>query len=512
MIRLSVTTSGSAFRPGDVVTGTVTVEWLATDDEAVVDLESLEIAVEPPAGVSLRQSLRGTLLESIELRNRKSAPFSIRIPVNADGNVDGTWLLVAHARSWAHDATERVAITVQTPLSRNVGEAITAMVFSVPFLAAGLFFAALGIAGFPDKLVPEGVRWFAVVAGVCALLIVRALVGRADEGGPMRLLAMPMAVLLWLCGALSLWVVLYQPTYQPFTQLLPDMGLRYPVPLSQMIVDEPLAVSRLAALVFAVIMVPVGSSLVTRFKVRATQIAELILGCGVIVPMIIALAAMAQDLANGTEPTSPSAPYWLLSIVGIVTLWHTFKVNTWTVLPPTLVLSAVLVPLLMGLATVQSEPMIGLALLLWTVVAGYQGVRNILVRMLSGTVNVDVDTQPIRTGKTLNAHVTVQPHSGARVLSIDSVLRCDQTFQSNASPDRTMDTVTVHTDRRRRSFDGIEAQASLLEHSITMPIPIGVPPTNTGDSYRSVTWYLEVTVRFRGRPDWVQTFPVTVVP
>jgi hypothetical protein len=258
-------------------------------------------------------------------------------------------------------------------------------------------------------------------------------------------------------------------------------------------------------------MVPVGTSLITRSKAKASEVAELILGCGVVVPMLIALASVGQDLIAGVEPTFPSAPYLLSVIVGAVTLWHMFKVNTWTVLPPTLVLSAVAVPLAMGALTVFTEPMMGMVLILWSVIAGYQGVKNVLVRLVSGVVAVNVDSQPIRVGGQLQAHVQVQPHSGAMVTSIDSVLRCDQTHQVNASPDRTLSVITVHTDRRRRSFDGIEAQATLLEHTISMPIPVGTPPTSTGDAYRSVTWYLEVSVRFRGRPDWVQTYPVNVV-
>lgn len=511
MIQLSVTTSGTAFTPGDLVSGTVSIEWLATEEEQWIDLDVLEVDVEPPAGVGLRTSLRGTLLETVELRNARSVPFSIRLPAHVDGSPDGTWFVTAYARSWAHTATERAAFSVQTPLSRNIGEAVSAVAFSLPILAAGLLFAGFGIAGFPDKLVPEGVRWFAVIAGVCALLAVRALVGRADEGGPLRLLAIPLAVLLWTCGALCTWVVLFQPGYQPFTDVMPDLTLRAAVPVSAMIVDDAQSLSRLAALVFAIIMVPVGTSLITRSKATASQVAELILGSGVIVPMVIALASVAQDLAAGVEPTVPSAPYLLSVIVGAVTLWHTLRVNTWTVLPPALVLSAVAVPLAMGALTVLSEPAIGIVLILWAIVAGYQGVKNVLVRLVSGVVTVAVDATTLRVGGQIQAHVQVQPHSGARVTSIDGVLRCDQTFQTGSAPDRSLEVVTVHTDRRRRSFDGIEAQATVLEHTIAMPIPIGTPPTNTGDAYRSVTWYLEVTVRFRGRPDWVQTFPVTVL-
>lgn len=504
-IRIRIDGADGTFKPGSRVNGVVELE--SADPVAVDDVE---LRVTPPPGCTTTRELTGTLSRGMQVNGTATLPLAINIDSAAGSDADGPWRVEVTARDENRDDHKASAtIRVAASLGQKTAGALMGLLIAAPFFAAGALGMGFGIGGVPEKLIPEGVLWFAFGGGILAMLIARAILAAKDARAVTPWLAAPMAILLLAGAALGLYVAMLQPDFIPLERNF--TGWRFQPILS--LADDYFARPQVMGLIAATVLATAAGGILSRRQVPPVLQMEIGLSTAAVACALICLGYIGAIYRETSGWMLPAAEIIIFGIIGIVVLFSTFSRPSWTQ-APAVTLFAGFVPLLAGLIGLAAdsrgtiETITAGVTAAWGVLIIYMGGRNILTQLLSGQVAVEVSPNPAFIGESVVVNATVRPRAGVTVSGLTAVIRCQQHDLRTVNGDHRIDVYEIHKERKRVSPSSTQIQGEEIVMNTFLPIPLGSLPSNTGS--RAVIWTVEVIVNFAGRPDHAEEFVVQV--
>lgn len=504
-IRIRIDEANGTFKPGSRVNGVVELE-----SAEPVAIEYVELRVTPPPGCTTTHELSGTLSRAIQVQGIKTLPLAINIDPSAGRDADGPWKVdvVARTEDW-DDYTAATTIHVATSIGQKTTGAIWGLIIALPFLAAGAFGMGFGIGGVPEKIIPEGVLWFAFGGGILATLIARAILAAKDARAVTPWLAMPVALLLLVGAGLGLYVAALQPDFIPLRRNFTEWGFQPILSLA----DEYFARAQVMGLIAATVLAASAGGILSRKPVTPALQVEIGLSSASVTCALICLGYIGAVYQETSQFLLPAVEILIFGVIGIIILFSTFSRPTWTQAPAVTLLSGV-VPLATGLIGLAAdsrgmiETISAGVVALWGATVMYMGGRNILAALLSGRVEIDISPNPASIGESVVVSVLAKPRAGVTLSGATAVLRCHQHELRTVNGDHRSDVYEIHKERKRMSPPSTPAQGEEIVMRNSFTIPLGSRASDTGS--RAVIWTVEVIVNFAGRPDHAEEFVIEV--
>lgn len=494
----TITVDSEMVAPGQTVRGTVSV---VPDQNTPLDIESVDVALMAPNGAT---ELTFCLAESVVLAKSLVLPLHVVIPYHYGATgADGPWMITVAVRSTEPTVESSATIHVRTPRSRSVGEAFSALLFALPILAVGLLALYGACMHEAAHRLPIGIQWFAGCVGIACLAIIRSLVGRIGDRGPLRFAALPFAVIVLGVGLWALVLAAIDPfaTLTPFNVDWSERGLGS---LSGLFADTTTATAQLIAFLSAGVLLPIAASMVPRWTIASGPLAELAL-LTTATTMGIAYGASLIDALIATSHLPPlESSGCLFLVLAAVAIVEMIRRPSWTSMPAPVVVAAAVPSVVLCGATAPYQPLAGGIVGVWTLWMVYTALRAAIAGLTSVHVSVD-GLQPVRIGRGTAVRVNITPRHGCLVTDVRSVLLCERTHVRMVGTDRSYDTVTEHREELRLPY----AEGSLPGHVIISHI---IPGGRPASEESGTQWSMTITVRCAGRSDWARTFPLTVVP
>lgn len=507
-ITLQLNDTHKPYRPGQMITGTVTLFSSEPCHVESVELRGIPDLDEIP-------ELHGTLATDIIVDRQQTLPVAIRIPQGKRSAI--TWGISIEARcSEIENARIEQQIVVESSTATKIGEGITAMFFSLLFMAVGLAGMYVGIYGVPQKVVPEGVLWFAFAMGIGALLVARAILGARERGNVQPWMAVPITIILAAIGITALYVlftVAFVQTYPPDTVHSSLLSL---------VASGSHSRACIMLLLVAGFALPVAAGVMSRRPVTAALQADIALTVTSVTVLLILLGGIAASYSTFKRIPSIAAEAWILSLFGAIAVWPALRRPTWTA-APTVTAASGIVPLVIGVvwllhpfAAMHAAAMVrgieqatSAMLILWGATIIYRGARNVMVALGTASVNVQLRPATVQIGSTFAAVIELQPHTTVTLKGISGTLRCERHYTRTVGTDRRTSHETLHLDRRQIQLNEQLPPEHHLHRELPFIIPIGLPRSESGSS-NGVIWSLDIIIHFAGRPDWAESLPVKV--
>jgi hypothetical protein len=157
------------------------------------------------------------------------------------------------------------------------------------------------------------------------------------------------------------------------------------------------------------------------------------------------------------------------------------------------------------------------ALLLGLAVAGFGGwqlfvmLRNKLARQRISALEVKVHPVKIRAGKAVECQFLFDARDARRLRKITATLKAEERVVSGAGGLKNTHTHKVYETVLEQSNQDVVAFGDKTEIKIPVPIPANAPSTfRVPDN--ALIWSIRVQIDIPDWPDWVQEFPITVLP
>lgn len=506
-ITLQLNDTQKPYRPGQMISGSVTLFSSEPCHVESVELRGIPDLDEIP-------ELHGTLATNIIVDGEQTLPVAIRIPQGKRSAI--TWEISIEARcSKIENARIEQQIVVESSTATKIGEGITAMFFSLLFMAVGLAGIYFGIYGAPQKVVPEGVLWFAFAMGIGALLVARAILGARERGSVQPWLGVPITIILAAIGIAALYllftfafVLIYGPDTVRSSLFLITSGSH--------------SRACIMLLLVAGFALPVAAGVMSRRPVTATLQADIALTVTSVTVLLILLGGIAASYFTLKKMPSIAAEAWILSLFGAIAVWPALRRPTWTA-APTVTAASGIVPLVIGVAWLFNsfaamsasamvrgiEQATSAMLILWGATIIYRGARNVMVALSTASVNVTLRPATVQIGSTFAAVIQLQPHTTVTLKGISGTLRCERYHTRTVDTDRSTSHETLHLDRRQIQLNEQLRPEYHVHKELPFIVPIGLPRSESGSS-NGVTWSLDIIIHFAGRPDWAESLPVKV--
>jgi|GEM_PF-3747150 len=497
------------YRPGDMIEGEVVLR-----STGPVPVESVRVEMVP--AYDDLQSVDGKLSGPCTVNGKQTFPLMIRLPMRGDGADDAGWKIAVDVDGEEDSWSGSVNITVERTPAKKIGEQIGVLLFSLPALAVGALGLGFAIGGVPGKIIPVGVLWFAFVAGICALLVARAIMGSRGRDASVSWLGAPVTLVLFALGFVALYIAMVQPEFAPVKPLY------RPGPIHALLsmLDGPDVRARLMSLMAAGLLFPIASGVLTRHPVSPGLQAEIALVVVSTMLAIVVLGGVVGGLATAGRVPSIAPEMWVAGLIGVISVSGAFTRPTWTA-APSVTVGAGFVPLTVGTLALYAslnpangatmvERIVAAVMILWGVVVMYRGGRNVLVALSTAAVDVSITPTPVPVGARLVVAVAVDPRREVVLSSISGVLRCERVYSHMVGTDRRTETETVHKDRRSVQLDEQLQRGAQVQRELTFVIPVGLNPSDHSTT-NGTFWSLDVKVQFAGSADWAASYPLEVV-
>lgn len=157
------------------------------------------------------------------------------------------------------------------------------------------------------------------------------------------------------------------------------------------------------------------------------------------------------------------------------------------------------------------------ALLLGLAVTGFGGwqlfmmLRNKLAQQRFSALEVKVHPDKIRAGNTVTCSFLFDPRDARRLRKITATLRAEERVVSGAGGLKNAHTHKIYETALERSNQDAVPFEDKEEINIPVPIPANAPSTFRAPD-NALIWSIRVQIDIPDWPDWVQAFPITVVP
>ncbi|MGE3802928.1 MAG: hypothetical protein AB7H80_18070, partial [Candidatus Kapaibacterium sp.] len=482
-----------------------------------VVIEWVELHILPPIDCRTSDPMTGRLSEAMVLDSSITLPLAAYLDNTMGSNAAGTWQVEVRVRTDDGETLiERKSIEVVISTARSLGEIVTSLMFTLPILAVGGLGIGFGIGGAPEKLIPEGVLWFAFIGGLAAILIARAILASKAETAVTPFLAVPVGLLLFAAAGLSLYTTILQPDFLPLQLNFITPHLQSPLSIA----DEDYIRQQLMGLAGATVLAIAAGGIFSRREVTGSLQGEIGLTTFAITCLILNLGYVADTYARSSELHIPPMEILLPGFVGLVCIFYTVGRPIWTK-SPAVTLFAGSIPVAVGVAgllngsgeigsAANPETLTSIAMLAWGGMITYFGGRNLLARLVSGHVMINITPNPVRIGGRLSAQVQVVPLPGVRIDGVTARLQCERHELRYVDGEQRSDTIRLLNERKRVNAPVPVNSGEPVEAEVWFVIPLGSIPTQSGS--QGVFWRLAVTVNFAGRPDHAEEFDVQVLP
>jgi len=157
------------------------------------------------------------------------------------------------------------------------------------------------------------------------------------------------------------------------------------------------------------------------------------------------------------------------------------------------------------------------ALLLGLAVAGFGGwqlfmmLRNKLAQQRVSALEVKVHPVKIRAGNAVECKFLFDSRDARRLRKITATLKAEERVVSGAGGLKNSHTHKIYETVLEQSNQEVAPLGDKAEIKIPVPIPSNAPSTFRAPD-NALIWSIRVQIDIPDWPDWVQEFPLTVVP
>jgi len=136
---------------------------------------------------------------------------------------------------------------------------------------------------------------------------------------------------------------------------------------------------------------------------------------------------------------------------------------------------------------------------------------NKLAQRKLGEIEVNLDVDKVRAADTIECKVSLPSQHAARLQKIVATLKGEERVMTGSGNYRRLQTHTIHQHVVEQLSRDAISDADKLRLTVPLQIPATAPSTFHAPD-NAVAWFIRVQIDIRGWPDWVQEFPLTIVP
>lgn len=168
----------------------------------------------------------------------------------------------------------------------------------------------------------------------------------------------------------------------------------------------------------------------------------------------------------------------------------------------------------LGLIMIAVSGWYPLALLLGLAAAGFGGwqiffmLRNHLAQQKLGRIEAWVQPDKVQPGDQLECIVTMPL---ARLQKITASLKAEERVMSGSGNHKSTHTHTVLEHTIEQTGSNAVAQENEMRFMLPLQVPADAPSTFYAPD-NALHWFIRVHIEIRDWPDWLEEFPITVVP
>jgi len=141
----------------------------------------------------------------------------------------------------------------------------------------------------------------------------------------------------------------------------------------------------------------------------------------------------------------------------------------------------------------------------------YIWLRNRLAKQKLGAIDVHVSPDRVRVGNRVECQCLFKPHDLRRLNKIMATLKCEERVMSGSGSLRNAHAHTIYETTLEQTNQNAVAVGEKMQIAIAFQIPPHSPCTFHAPD-NAVNWHLRVQLDIPGWPDWIQDFPLTVLP
>jgi hypothetical protein len=173
--------------------------------------------------------------------------------------------------------------------------------------------------------------------------------------------------------------------------------------------------------------------------------------------------------------------------------------------------------LVIGLIMISVSGWYHLALAVGLALASFGGwhtfllFRNILAQQKLGQVEVQILPEKLSAGEQVECRVLLPKHHAARLQKILATVKGEERVVSGVGNHKTSHTHTIHEYALEQNDSNIIPVENKMQFIFSLHIPDKAPSTFRAPD-NALLWVIRVQLDIRDWPDWVQEFPVTVLP
>lgn len=173
--------------------------------------------------------------------------------------------------------------------------------------------------------------------------------------------------------------------------------------------------------------------------------------------------------------------------------------------------------LIIGLLMIFAGGSKVIPMLIGVMVAGFGAwhlfilLRNQLAQRKLGRVEVGLDPVKVRAGNSVECKFLFHTQDARRLNRIVATLKGEERVASGGGGLKNTHTHTIYETAFERSNENAIAVADKMQ----IILPVQIPPTAPSTFYapdNALNWSIRVQIEIPGWPDWVQAFPITVLP
>jgi len=172
---------------------------------------------------------------------------------------------------------------------------------------------------------------------------------------------------------------------------------------------------------------------------------------------------------------------------------------------------------IIGLAMIYLSGSYPLTLALGLAATGFGGwqiflmLRNKLARQKLGEIEVRLHPDKLRPGDHLECSVALPSSHAERLQKITATLIGEERVVSGAGNHKMVHTHKIHEQVMEETTHQTVDNANKLQFNLPLQLPADAPSTFRAPD-NALFWFVRVQCDIRGWPDWVQEFPLMVMP
>jgi hypothetical protein len=172
---------------------------------------------------------------------------------------------------------------------------------------------------------------------------------------------------------------------------------------------------------------------------------------------------------------------------------------------------------IIGLIMIAVSGWYPVALLLGLAAAGFGGwqiffmLRNHLAQQKLGRIEAWVQPDKVRPGNAVECIVTMPSQHVLRLQKITATLKAEERVMSGSGNHKSTHAHTLLEQTSEQTSYNAVAQENKMQFTFSLPIPANAPSTFYAPD-NALYWFIRVQIEIRDWPDWVEEFPVTVIP